>query len=133
MTSAAKDGADALSARATGLHPVVPWLVALAALLPLPLLLANAYHQYVVRTDRRNDLATHLKRLGVQTAIHYPVPLHRQAAWSRTYGPAPSLPRCEKLAREILSLPVFPDLTDAEASALRNIRASIKYILREKI
>jgi dTDP-4-amino-4,6-dideoxygalactose transaminase len=72
------------------------------------------YHQYVVRSDRRDDLATHLEGLGVQTAIHYPVPLHRQAAWSRTYGPAPSLPRCEKLAREILSLPIFPDLTDAE-------------------
>lgn len=72
------------------------------------------YHQYVVRSERRDDLAEHLHEHGVQTAIHYPVPLHQQEAWLRTYGFAPSLPRSEKLAKEILSLPIFPDLTDAE-------------------
>jgi dTDP-4-amino-4,6-dideoxygalactose transaminase len=72
------------------------------------------YHQYVVRSHRRDQLAAHLKARGVETGIHYPTPLHRQDAWVRTYGSHPSLPRSEKLAGEILSLPVFPGLTDAE-------------------
>ena len=41
------------------------------------------YHQYVVRTPRRDELQRHLKPRGVETGIHYPVPLHRQAAWIR--------------------------------------------------
>ncbi len=74
----------------------------------------HVYHQYVVRTARRDHLQTHLKTLGVETGIHYPVPLHRHPAWLRNYGESPALPRAERLAQEILSLPVFPDLTDAE-------------------
>jgi dTDP-4-amino-4,6-dideoxygalactose transaminase len=46
--------------------------------------------------------------------MHYPTPIHRQAAWRVQYAEAPVLPRAERAAREILSLPVFPDLTDAE-------------------
>jgi len=74
----------------------------------------HVYHQYVVRTSQRDRLQAHLKAAGVETGIHYPVPLHRQPAWLRNYGESPALPRAERLAREILSLPVFPDLTDAE-------------------
>lgn len=72
------------------------------------------YHQYVVRTAQRDALRAHLQAAGVETAIHYPVPLHRQPAWAHTYGESGSFPRAERLAGEILSLPVFPDLTDAE-------------------
>jgi dTDP-4-amino-4,6-dideoxygalactose transaminase len=72
------------------------------------------YHQYVVRTERRDELQAHLKSRGVETGIHYPVPLHRQPAWTRTYAEAGAFPRAERLAGEVLSLPVFPDLTDAE-------------------
>ncbi len=74
----------------------------------------HVYHQYVIRTPERERLRTHLQAAGVETGIHYPVPLHRQPAWLRRYGEAPPFPRAERLAREILSLPVFPDLTDAE-------------------
>jgi dTDP-4-amino-4,6-dideoxygalactose transaminase len=74
----------------------------------------HVYHQFVIRTKRRDDLGAHLKQRGIETGIHYPVPLHRQPAWLRRYGEPPSLPRAEALAQEILSLPVFPDLTDAE-------------------
>jgi len=72
------------------------------------------YHQYVVRTPQRDQLQAHLKSAGVETGIHYPVPLHRQPAWVRAYGEAGSFPHAERLAGEVLSLPVFPDLTDAE-------------------
>lgn len=74
----------------------------------------HVYHQYVIRTPQREALSAHLKRADIETGIHYPVPLHRQPAWLRTYGEGPALPRAERLAEEILSLPVFPDLTDAE-------------------
>jgi dTDP-4-amino-4,6-dideoxygalactose transaminase len=72
------------------------------------------YHQYVIRTPVRDQLQAHLAARGIETGVHYPVPLHRQPAWLRVYGESPPLPRAERLAREILSLPVFPDLTDAE-------------------
>lgn len=72
------------------------------------------YHQYVIRSTVRERLQTHLHKEGIETGIHYPVPLHRQPAWLRTYGEAPPYPRAERLAREILSLPVFPELTDGE-------------------
>ncbi len=78
----------------------------------------HVYHQYVVRTTQRGPLQAHLKAAGVETGIHYPVPLHRQPAWLRQYGESPALPRAERLAAEILSLPVFPDLTDAEVETV---------------
>jgi len=74
----------------------------------------HVYHQYVVRTAQRERLQAHLSAAGVGSGIHYPVPLHRQPSWLRRYGESPSLPHAERLAEEILSLPVFPDLTDAE-------------------
>ncbi|HVO28137.1 MAG TPA: DegT/DnrJ/EryC1/StrS family aminotransferase [Candidatus Margulisiibacteriota bacterium] len=74
----------------------------------------HVYHQYVVRSAQRDRLQAYLKAAGIETGIHYPVPLHRHPAWLRNYGESAPLPRAERLAREILSLPVFPDLTDAE-------------------
>jgi len=74
----------------------------------------HVYHQYVIRTPHRDRLQAYLSAAGIETGIHYPVPLHRQPAWLRRYGESPSLRRAEQLAQEILSLPVFPDLTDAE-------------------
>ncbi|TMB04510.1 MAG: DegT/DnrJ/EryC1/StrS family aminotransferase [Deltaproteobacteria bacterium] len=72
------------------------------------------YHQYVVRTPRRDALRAYLAERDIETGIHYPVPVHRQPAWIRTFGEGPALPRAERAAREILSLPVHPDLTDEE-------------------
>ena len=72
------------------------------------------YHQYVVRTPQRERLRTYLAERDIETGIHYPVPIHRQPAWLRSYGEGPALPRAERAAREILSLPVHADLTDEE-------------------
>jgi len=72
------------------------------------------YHQYVIRIDQREALQAHLREHGIETGIHYPVPLHRQPAWTAVYATALSFPNAERLAQEILSLPVFPDLTDGE-------------------
>lgn len=74
----------------------------------------HVYHQYVLRTARRDALQRHLAGLGIDTGVHYPQPIHRQQAWLDRFGAGPSLPRAEQAAREILSLPVHADLTGAE-------------------
>jgi dTDP-3-amino-3,4,6-trideoxy-alpha-D-glucose transaminase len=71
----------------------------------------SAHHLYAVRTPRRDALADHLAAHGVATAVHYPMPLHRQPAFGR---PAVSLPSAEAAAAEVLSLPMFPELSDDE-------------------
>jgi dTDP-4-amino-4,6-dideoxygalactose transaminase len=71
----------------------------------------HVYHQYVVRSARREALARHLSERGIATGVHYPVPCHLQE-WCLPYGGGPgSLPVSEALSREVLSLPVYPELT----------------------
>ena len=70
------------------------------------------WHLYVIRTHRREALSAALAELGVGTLIHYPVPPHQQPAYAgRTVG---SLPVTEQMAAEVLSLPMFPEMTDQE-------------------
>lgn len=71
-----------------------------------------AWHLYVVRTPRRDALLEHLKAHGVEAGIHYPVPLHRQPAFAAFDYPA--LPVTETVAATCLSLPLYPELTDAQ-------------------
>lgn len=69
------------------------------------------YHLYVVRTDDRDGLMNHLKNAGIGTGIHYPIPLHLQKAYaSLNYRPG-DFPVTERIAAEIVSLPMFPQLT----------------------
>jgi dTDP-4-amino-4,6-dideoxygalactose transaminase len=71
----------------------------------------GVYHLYVVRSNDRDALADHLKANGVNTGFHYPVPLHLQNCY-RGWGYAKgSLPVTERVASEIISLPMFPGLT----------------------
>ena len=75
-----------------------------------------SYHQYVVRVPDREGLAGYLKERGVGTGVHYHHPIHRQPPWEATWATRPSLPVSERVADEILSLPVHPDLTDEEVA-----------------
>jgi dTDP-4-amino-4,6-dideoxygalactose transaminase len=70
----------------------------------------HVYHQYVVRTRRRDSFQRFMSDVGIDTAVLYPVPIHQQPA----YRAAVLLPRTEELANEIVSVPVFPQLTDDE-------------------
>jgi dTDP-4-amino-4,6-dideoxygalactose transaminase len=70
----------------------------------------HVYHLYVIRTEQRDRLAAHLKEQGVETGIHYPVPLHRQPCVKGEYV----LPVTEKYVQNILSLPVYPQLSKNE-------------------
>jgi UDP-2-acetamido-2-deoxy-ribo-hexuluronate aminotransferase len=72
----------------------------------------SVYAQYTVLARDREKLDAALKSRGVPTAIHYPVPLHRQPAYAE-YGVEARLPVSESLAREVISLPMYPDMTPA--------------------
>ncbi|MDP2216042.1 MAG: DegT/DnrJ/EryC1/StrS family aminotransferase [Methanolobus sp.] len=82
----------------------------------------HVFHQYTVRTTRRDDLAAYLNDKGIGTGIHYPIPIHRQPYYQEL-GYTDSMPLSEKASREVLSLPVHPQLTDDDIS---HIISSIK-------
>jgi len=74
----------------------------------------SVYHQFTIRHPRRDALREHLARSGVGTDTIYPIPLHLQPVYvSLGYKPG-DLPRAEDCARTVLSLPIFPELTEAE-------------------
>jgi len=76
----------------------------------------HVYHQYVVLVDERDEFLRRLTERGVGASIHYPVPIHRQPAFEALgYGDV-ELPISERLAAQVLSLPVHPLLTDEEVS-----------------
>ncbi len=72
----------------------------------------HVYHAYTIRTASRAELQERLLASGVQTGTHYPIPVHLQPAYSDLgYGPG-DFPISERAAHEVLSLPVYPELTD---------------------
>lgn len=77
-----------------------------------PLDIEHVYHLYVVRTSNRAELQAHLTADGIATGLHYPVPIHLQPAYAELGYRRGDFPVTESLADEILSLPIFPELTD---------------------
>ena len=78
----------------------------------------GVYHQYVIRTPYRDALRAALYTYEIETGIHYPTPLHLQPAWQTHYGQTLSLLHSERIAQEVLSLPIFPDLSDEEVQTI---------------
>jgi dTDP-4-amino-4,6-dideoxygalactose transaminase len=75
---------------------------------------ASAWHLYVVRHPRRDDLKKFLEENGVGCALHYPLPLHLQKCYAHLGHRPGDFPIAEKSARECLSLPIYPELTEAQ-------------------
>lgn len=69
------------------------------------------YHLYVIRTKKRNELQRYLGENGINTGLHYPIPLHLQKAYTNLGYKETDFPVAEKIASEILSLPMYPGLT----------------------
>jgi len=88
----------------------------------------HVFHLFVIRTPRRDDLRAFLSGRGVATLVHYPEPIHLQPAYSYLGLPAGSFPVSEQAQREILSLPLYPELTveeiDTVCSAVREFFGS---------
>lgn len=78
----------------------------------------HARHLYVVRSRERDRLRDFLKQKGVGTMIHYPVPIHLQPAYAKRVRGSEHLSETEKASREILSLPMFPELKKEEVEAV---------------
>jgi dTDP-4-amino-4,6-dideoxygalactose transaminase len=78
----------------------------------------HVFHLYVLRARTRDRLQEHLKAAGVGALIHYPVPIHQQKAYLNKVRGGESLPETERAAREVLSLPMYPELSLAEVTSV---------------
>ena len=81
----------------------------------------HVYHQFAIRAPVRDALRTQLTDAGVQTGIHYPIPLHLQPAYRDLGYAEGDFPVAERVAREILSLPIFPELTDGQIEMIAGV------------
>ena len=81
----------------------------------------HVYHVFAVRVPRRDAWRAHLADRGVQTGVHYPIPVHLQPAYADLGYRAGDFPVSESVAHEILSLPMFPELTDSQIDGIGEI------------
>jgi len=86
------------------------------------------FHLYVVRVENREALMEELKKFGVGTGIHYPIPLHLQKAYASLNYMEGNFPIAEKAAAEILSLPMFPQLTAEQLAIVANEIARLSQV-----
>lgn len=94
---------------------------------PTPQDATHVYHLYVIRTAQRDALRLRLQEAGIGTGIHYPVPIHKQPAYAHhsrddgSQSPPATLPVTERIANEILSLPMHPFLTDEQVDRVGKV------------
>lgn len=74
----------------------------------------HVYHQYTIQTIDRDQLQDHLKKYGIKSTVYYPIPLHLQKVYSSLGYEPGNFPISEAACKEVLSLPMFPELTNKE-------------------
>jgi dTDP-4-amino-4,6-dideoxygalactose transaminase len=74
----------------------------------------HVYYMYVIRMQHRDELMKYLKQQGIECGIHYPIPLHLQPAYASLGGRKGQFPVSEQIASEIVSIPLYPELTDEQ-------------------
>ncbi|MBM3130851.1 MAG: DegT/DnrJ/EryC1/StrS family aminotransferase [Chloroflexi bacterium] len=80
--------------------------------------ISPVYHIYAIRSKTRDALKQHLKARGIETGIHYPIPLHLQPVYANLGYARGDFPNAEQAANEELSLPMYPELTDAHVGMI---------------
>jgi len=80
----------------------------------------HSYHLYVIKTKKRDKLFTELKKRNVDVRIHYPIPVHKQKIYF-SQNKTLSLPITEKTVKEIISLPIFPEMTEKQVNTVCQI------------
>ena len=81
----------------------------------------HVYHQYVVRVPERDAWRAALTEAGVQTGVHYPIPVHLQPAYADLGYSSGDFPIAEQAAAEVLSLPMFPEMTDQQIESIATV------------
>ena len=81
----------------------------------------HVYHQFTLRSPQRDRIMTVLQENGIASAIYYPIPVHLQKPFLKREKASWSLPNTEACAAEVLSLPMFPELTEAEISMISHV------------
>src|SRR5258708_1059231 len=79
---------------------------------------SHIFHLYVVRTKKRDQLKDYLHSKGIGVGIHYPIPIHLQVAYKHLGYKKGDFPVTEKYAKEVLSLPMFPEMTDEQIKSV---------------
>ena len=77
--------------------------------------LSHVFHLYVIRTTGRDALMARLKEHGIIAMVHYPVPIHKQPAYAGRIATPGGMRETERAAGQVVSLPIYPELTEAEA------------------
>lgn len=92
----------------------------------VPAHITPVYHIYAIRSRERDRLGAHLKARGIETGVHYPIPLHLQPAYRDLGYHNGDFPNAESAANQVLSLPMYPEMTDAQvrevADAVREFK-----------
>jgi dTDP-4-amino-4,6-dideoxygalactose transaminase len=83
----------------------------------------HVYHVHAIESEFRGDIQRDLAALGIQTAIHYPEPIHLMTPYRDPAFPSGSLPNAERVASQILSLPIYPELPEA---AVDEVAAAVR-------
>jgi len=81
----------------------------------------HVYHQYTIRTPQRDSLIEALRKEDVSSVVYYPLPLHLQDAIKNLGYREGDFPEAEKAAREVLSLPIYPELEDSDVERISRI------------
>ena len=110
-----RDRAARLSAALTGTSLTLPT--------PAPDSVYEVFHLYVVRHAERSRLQAFMAEHGIATGIHYPKPIHLQPAYAGLHHAPGAFPVTERLAKEVLSLPLYAELTDAQ---IEHIAATVR-------
>jgi dTDP-4-amino-4,6-dideoxygalactose transaminase len=89
----------------------------------------HVFHLYVIEVEHRDRVAAALRERGIQIGIHYPIPIHLQSAYTELGLTRGAFPQTERIAERVLSLPMFPELTEEQIDLVTGALASAQSLV----